>query len=192
MLNSRPYSGKAADCWSLGVILYTMLVGWYPFRDPNPSVVMCKILRGNYYIPESLSRHAKCLVRSLMLMNPELRLTADDALTHRWFVEARSPVAASSIISKRYGHYHHHHHHHHSYHLQQQLLQQQQQYQHHQSSASDHHQPNQPVDNGVGGNGSHSPITTSYPSSLRISPLCCINAANSNSLDDQVVPDLTD
>lgn len=28
----RPYSGRAADFWSSGVVLYTMLFGSYPFK----------------------------------------------------------------------------------------------------------------------------------------------------------------
>lgn len=84
------YSAKQADCWSLGVILYTILVGRYPFHDTNPSVLFCKIRRGTFVIPDNLSAQAKCLIRSLMRREPNERLSAEDILSHRWFRNYRS------------------------------------------------------------------------------------------------------
>ncbi|XP_015928328.1 tribbles homolog 2 [Parasteatoda tepidariorum] len=83
------YSGKAADCWSLGVMLYTMLVGRYPFHDTEPSGLFSKIRRGCYIVPEHLSSKAKCLIRSLLRMDPSERLTAEEVLDHPWFKSAK-------------------------------------------------------------------------------------------------------
>ncbi|GLD73282.1 tribbles homolog 1-like protein [Lates japonicus] len=82
---SAPYSGKMADMWSLGVMLYTMLVGRYPFHDPDPATLFSKIRRGQCCLPEGLSPKAKCLLQSLLRKEPWERLTATELLAHPWF-----------------------------------------------------------------------------------------------------------
>lgn len=81
----RSYSGKRADTWSLGVMLYTMLTGRYPFLDSDPATLFSKIRRGAYCMPEGLSMRARCLIRSLLRRDPAERLSATDILLHPWF-----------------------------------------------------------------------------------------------------------
>lgn len=83
--SSAPYSGKMADMWSLGVMLYTMLVGRYPFHDPDPATLFSKIRRGQCCLPEGLSPRAKCLLQSLLRKDPSERLTAAELFAHPWF-----------------------------------------------------------------------------------------------------------
>ncbi|XP_026989673.1 tribbles homolog 1 [Tachysurus fulvidraco] len=79
------YSGKRADAWSLGIMLYTMLAGRYPFHDSDPATLFSKIRRGAYGLPEGLSARARCLVQSLLRREPSERLSAADVLLHPWF-----------------------------------------------------------------------------------------------------------
>lgn len=78
------YSGKAADVWSLGVMLYTMIIGRYPFHDTEPSALFGKIRRGQYSLPDILSSGAKCLIRNMLRRDPAHRLSAEDCLLHPW------------------------------------------------------------------------------------------------------------
>ncbi|XP_064835533.1 tribbles homolog 1 [Oncorhynchus masou masou] len=82
---SSSYSGKQADVWSLGVMLYTMLVGRYPFHHPDRATLFSKIRWGQCCLPEGLSPQAKCLLRSLLRKEPWDRLTAAEVLIHPWF-----------------------------------------------------------------------------------------------------------
>ncbi|XP_006860841.1 PREDICTED: tribbles homolog 3 [Chrysochloris asiatica] len=96
ILSSRAsYSGKAADVWSLGVALFTMLAGHYPFQDSEPALLFGKIRRGAFALPEGLSAQARCLVRCLLRREPAERLTAMGILMHPWLREGPHPLASS-------------------------------------------------------------------------------------------------
>ncbi|GFO01860.1 tribbles-like protein 2 [Plakobranchus ocellatus] len=79
------YSGRRADLWSLGVMIYTMLVGRYPFHDRDPVMLFGKIRRGAYKIPDSVPARARCLIKNLLCQNPLERLSAEEVLEHPWF-----------------------------------------------------------------------------------------------------------
>ncbi|KAE8599630.1 hypothetical protein XENTR_v10017265 [Xenopus tropicalis] len=93
------YSGRSADVWSLGVMLYTLLVGRYPFHDSDPSALFSKIRRGQYCIPDHVSPKARCLIRSLLRKEPSERLTAEEILLHPWFEAASNPGCADQDTS---------------------------------------------------------------------------------------------
>ena len=38
VLSGKPYFGKPSDMWALGVVLFTMLYGQFPFYDSVPQV----------------------------------------------------------------------------------------------------------------------------------------------------------
>ncbi|XP_020352515.2 tribbles homolog 2-like isoform X2 [Oncorhynchus kisutch] len=96
---SGSYSGKAADVWSLGVMLYTILVGRYPFHDVEPGSLFSKIRRGHFSIPETLTPKAKCLIRSILRREPAERLTSREILEHPWFLS--SGAAGGAVVQGR-------------------------------------------------------------------------------------------
>lgn len=51
VLSGKPYAGKPSDMWALGVVLYTMLYGQFPFYDSNPTVLFQKIKATDFVIP---------------------------------------------------------------------------------------------------------------------------------------------
>lgn len=81
---NRSYSGRAADIWSLGVSLYTMLIGRYPFQDTQPAALFAKIRRGVFSVPSWLSSQARCLIGCMLRKDPAERLTASELLMHPW------------------------------------------------------------------------------------------------------------
>ncbi|XP_029475528.1 serine/threonine-protein kinase 40 isoform X2 [Rhinatrema bivittatum] len=82
VLSSRPYHGKPSDMWALGVVLFTMLYGQFPFYDSIPQELFRKIKAAEYTIPEDgrVSENTVCLIRKLLVLDPQHRLTASEVL----------------------------------------------------------------------------------------------------------------
>ena len=100
LTGSASYSGRAADVWSLGVMLYTILIGRYPFHDAEPTVLFSKIRRGQYTLPQTLSSKAKCLLKNILRQDPTLRLSAEECLCHPWLNQGTTTRGFVAISNK--------------------------------------------------------------------------------------------
>lgn len=109
----KEFTGPPADIWALGVILYYLLIGSYPFKGVSDGELFRKISLGNYSVPNNASRGAVSLLANMLKQVPEDRITAGGILADDWLnsvVFKPSPViAASSQSSEEYKWWHKEH-----------------------------------------------------------------------------------
>jgi protein kinase A len=82
--------GKPVDWWTLGILIYEMIVGQPPFCDEDPMGIYQKILAGKVYFPKYFDKNAKALVKKLLTADLSKRFGnlkdgADDIMKHKWF-----------------------------------------------------------------------------------------------------------
>jgi calcium-dependent protein kinase len=82
---------EKCDLWSVGVILYILLCGYPPFNGINDEEIIKKVKRGKFSTDEEewadISTDAIDLVSKLLDYNPDSRLSAKEALQHKWILE---------------------------------------------------------------------------------------------------------
>jgi len=79
---------KKSDMWTIGVITYVLLTGRPPFYGRDNKEILKKIIRGRVNFPKNtkLSNSAKDFIKKLIRKNPKDRLSATDALKHKWLL----------------------------------------------------------------------------------------------------------
>ena len=110
VLRNQPYDGRLTDIWSIGVVLFAMLSGCFPFKNVNNQ------MGGVFSFPPSMSPEARELISRILVVNPRNRLSLDRILEHPWVAKAKfltqpvlplpstSPTPPSTSRNPAYGH----------------------------------------------------------------------------------------
>lgn len=72
------------DVWSLGVIIYTLLIGKPPFETPDVKTTYKKIRQNNYTFPDHvpISDQSRSLITKILNLDPSKRPTISDIMEH--------------------------------------------------------------------------------------------------------------
>lgn len=91
---------KKSDMWTIGVIAYLLLTGRPPFYGKTNKDILRKIIRARLVWPSrsKLSRSAKSFVEKLIRKEPKDRLSAKEALQHRWLQGSATKVDLGSDL----------------------------------------------------------------------------------------------
>lgn len=87
---------EKCDIWSCGCILYILLVGYPPFEANSHEKLVSKIKEGKINFNGEnwnlISNEAKDLVKKMLLVDYEKRISAEEALNHPWFKKSEKNI----------------------------------------------------------------------------------------------------
>merc|ERR1719380_491362 len=94
--------GKPVDWWTLGILIYEMIVGYPPFVDEDPMGIYQKILGGKIVFPKLFDKNAKGLVKKLLTADlgkryGNLKNGVDDIKNCKWF----APINWNALLARQ-------------------------------------------------------------------------------------------
>ena len=92
ILNRKTGYSYEVDIWSLGVIIYTLIIGKTPFESRDLKTTYNRIKMNSYTFPRNaiISEAAKNLISQILVLDPGTRPTLDQILTHDFFNQGTS------------------------------------------------------------------------------------------------------
>ncbi|KAH0787591.1 Aurora kinase A [Histomonas meleagridis] len=77
---------ESVDIWSIGVLLYEILVGSPPFEAPKQRDTCQRIKAVDLKFPDGISNEARDLISCLLQHDPEKRMPLSEVRKHNWIV----------------------------------------------------------------------------------------------------------
>ncbi|XP_042203399.1 serine/threonine-protein kinase SIK3-like isoform X4 [Homarus americanus] len=84
LFEGKEYDGPKADVWSLGVILFVLVCGYLPFDAKTMQTLRSIVVAGKFRIPYFMSSDCDNLIRKMLQVDPEKRISIERIMQHRW------------------------------------------------------------------------------------------------------------
>ena len=89
LFEGKQYVGPKADIWSLGVVLYVLVSGSLPFDGATLQELRSRVVGCQYRVPFFLSEQCEQLLKGLLVIDPERRLSLEQIASHPWSLKWR-------------------------------------------------------------------------------------------------------
>ena len=89
IIKGLPYDGFKTDIWCCGIILYAMVCGYLPFEGDNNKILFKNIVECNPEIPEYLSEETQDLISSILMPDPDDRITIEEIKKHDFYLRGK-------------------------------------------------------------------------------------------------------
>ncbi|XP_022756101.1 serine/threonine-protein kinase GRIK1-like isoform X1 [Durio zibethinus] len=98
------YHGKAADTWAVGVTLYCMVLGKYPFLGETLQDTYDKIVNNPLILPNDMNPELRNLLEGFLCKDPKQRMTLNAVAEHSWVIAEDGPIPQYLCWCKRNNH----------------------------------------------------------------------------------------
>ncbi|EGW31233.1 uncharacterized protein SPAPADRAFT_140761 [Spathaspora passalidarum NRRL Y-27907] len=105
-LSSSPKNNYSClvDIWSLGCLVYVLLTSHLPFNGKTQANMFTKIKRGEFHEAPlnsyEVSQEGRDFLECCLQVNPRLRITAEEALKHKWLADVYTEESQQLSLSQ--------------------------------------------------------------------------------------------
>ena len=96
-------SNPKLDIWAMGIILYLMVEGAYPFDGKNSKEIIASILRNRLEFNKKIkiSQPLKTLIEGMLEKNYRFRIDDDSELFNKWFNYTGPPLKRKKTLEEK-------------------------------------------------------------------------------------------
>ncbi|CAD8195371.1 unnamed protein product [Paramecium pentaurelia] len=95
LVSKIPHNPICSDIWSLGILLYRMLLGEYPFKGQNDKELYKAIQQNKVKLPNDMNQNITYLIKGCLEKNVNQRFTIEQILSNPLFQQTVNIYALS-------------------------------------------------------------------------------------------------
>ncbi|GAB1301186.1 Putative sperm motility kinase W [Apodemus speciosus] len=102
ILARKPYNGLAVDMWSLGIVLYVLVTGNFPYVEATTEDMYRTITTAMCPIPYHLSKQCHSIIARLLMVPTWYRMTIHELVERPWLghIQEHGLVATKEILPR--------------------------------------------------------------------------------------------